>query len=111
MAASPSWIAWINFEQKSGKSKISFYNRASNSVQSETEIPGTAAKISFGKENMIGILQTDGGFYIASPESKPEKMADNVRDFSFSKSGALVSLLEPQTIEILAFNNEKDYWR
>lgn len=111
IAASPSWIAWINFDQKSGKSKISFYNRSSNSVQNETEISGTASKISFGKENTIGILQDDGGFYVASPESKPQKMAGSVRDFSFSKNGTLVSLLEPQTIEIFAFNNEKDYWR
>lgn len=111
IAASPSWIAWINLDPKSGISKISFYNRSSNSVQNEAPISGTPVKITFGKENIAGILQSDGGFYAASPDSKPQKMADNVRDFSFSKNGTFVSLLEPQTVEIFSFGSEPDYWR
>ncbi|HUX36180.1 MAG TPA: hypothetical protein VMV71_04085 [Candidatus Paceibacterota bacterium] len=117
IAASPSWIAWVNFDPKSGKSKISFYNRSSNSVQNEAAIPGTAAKISFIKEDIVGILQTDGGFYTASPNSlpaqagKPQKMADNVRDFSSSNDGTRVSLLEPQTVEIFSLGSESGYWR
>ncbi len=111
ISASPSWLAWINLDAKTGKSKISFYNRDSASVQNETAIPGTAVKISFGKENAVGILQSDGSFYIASPDNGLQKTADDARDFTFSKSGNIVALRESQAVEIFAFNSDKDYWR
>ena len=112
IAVSPSWIAWINYNSVNGKSLLTFYNRASGEMTVKTAIAGQAVKIDFRNNDELGILQNDGNFYIASSENnQPGKTAEGVRDFEFSPKGNLVSLLENETLEIFAFNGDKDYWR
>ena len=111
MAASPSWISWANADYKTGESVLTFYNRSSRSVQSETNIAGKLTKLFFRNDDELGILQGDGGLYTISSGGEPQKLASDVRDFEFSPSGDRVAALENQALEIFAFNREKDYWR
>jgi len=111
MAVSPSWIVWASADYKTGKSVLTFYNRSSRSVQSETNIAGKLTKLFFRNDDELGILQGDGGLYTISSGGEPQKLASDVRDFEFSPSGDRVAALENQALEIFAFNREKDYWR
>lgn len=111
MAASPSWIAWISPDLKTGKSILSFYNRSSRSIQSEINIAGKLTKLSFRNDDELGILQGDGELYTISSGGVPQKLASDVRDFEFSTNGNKVAALEHQALEVFAFNQDKDYWR
>ncbi len=112
IAVSPSWIAWTNYDYKNGRTLLAFYNRASGDTGTKIAIPGQTGKIDFRNDTELGVLQDDGNFYIASSENnQPGKTAEGVRDFEFSPKGNLVSLLENETLEIFAFNGDKDYWR
>ncbi len=111
MAISPSWIAWTNLNYKTGNSVLTFYNRSSRSVESQIDITGKLIKLSFRNDDELGILQNDGGLYTISSGGQPQKLASDVRDFEFSTNGNKVVALENQSIEIFAFNQDKDYWR
>ncbi|MDO8664144.1 MAG: hypothetical protein Q7K44_01130 [Candidatus Liptonbacteria bacterium] len=117
MAASPSWIAWTSPDLKTGKTILTFYNRTSHSVQSQTNIAGKLTKLFFRNDDELGILQSDGGLYTISSggqpaqAGRPQKLASDVRDFEFSPNSNKVVALENQALEIFAFNREKDYWR
>jgi len=111
MAASPSWIAWVSPDYKTGEPVLTFYNRSSRSIQSEINIAGKLIKLFFRNDDELGILQSDGGLYTISSEGQPQKLASDVRDFEFSPNGNRVAALENQALEIFAFNRDKDYWR
>lgn len=111
-AASPSWFVWTTFDAKNNNSHLTLFNRSSETRLDDETFAGKTVKLDFRNNNELGILQNDGGFYIERiGNSRAEKTASDVKDFSFPTDGDSVALLENNSIEIFSFDSEKNYWR
>ena len=111
-AASPSWFAWTHFNSQTNTSSVILYNRSSKERIDAGTLPGNTIKLAFSSTGDLGILQDNGSFYILkSGAGHADAIASSVKDFLFSPKGNFVAALGNESIEIFAFNSDKDYWR
>jgi hypothetical protein len=75
-------------------------------------IAGPNQKIQSIRNGLLGILQTDGSFYLFDAGSRNlQKLADDVKDFATTDDGSTVAALERKSIEIFSLNDPRGYYR
>lgn len=111
-ATSPSWFAWMTFDAKSNSSRLTLFNRSAGAKLDDETFAGSAVKLVFRNDNELGVLQNDGSFSIRKiTERSADKIASDVKDFSFSSDEDSVATLESNSIEIFSSDSENAYWR
>jgi hypothetical protein len=111
-AASASRLAWARFDETANSSTIVLYDRFSKTSAPAFEFTGKTSKIAFRNDDVLDILQQDGGLYsFRIGSAQPEKIADRVKDFFVSPEKNFIAALEPESIEIFSLEGEKKYWR
>lgn len=113
IATSPRLLAWAIRDPVKDISRIYLYNLLTQSTSSESYLfPGTIVKLEFSRQGMLGVLQNKGDAYILNPNTGIQRvLANDVRDFIFTKDGSSVAALEYSGIEILSFSSPEEYRR
>ena len=111
VAVSTDWIAWTMAE-KAGGIRLVLYDRSAETMRDiPPTLPGKTMKIAWGGRGLLGILQDNGEFFIATPQAQTiSHIASDVKDFSISGDGQMAAALERRAIEVFSLAG-KDYWR
>ncbi len=104
-------IAWSVYDTRYGTSTIYVYEKFLGRVSnSGISIPGKTYKMRLSSKNILGLLQDNGELYFYNTLSGSlEKNGENIRQFSFSPSGAWTAILSEKTLEV--FSKNGDYAR
>ncbi|TSC60161.1 MAG: hypothetical protein LiPW15_39 [Parcubacteria group bacterium LiPW_15] len=104
-------IAWAVYDAKYATSTIFTYERLLGRVsQIDVSLPGKTYKMQLSSRNILGLLQDNAELYFYDLLSGTlEKKSENVRQFSFSPSGAWTAILGEKTLEI--YSKDGDYVR
>ncbi len=110
--ASTSWLAWTTFNQATGLSRLTIYDRFSGGIKNEEVVVAKNGKIAFRDDNELGLFQNNGDFYIKRiNENRLDKLASGAKDFFFSKETDGVAILGNESVEIFSSGPESGYWR
>lgn len=101
-------IAWSVYDTRHATSTIYTYEKFLGRVSgTEISIPGRTYKMRLSSENILGLLQDNGELYFYNTLAGTlEKKGENIRQFSFSPSGAWTAILSEKTLEIFSKNND-----
>jgi hypothetical protein len=108
---SPDTIAFTH----SGKatSSLFFYDLSSQNISSTTiPLGGSAKKMSWIRNGLLGILNEDGSLYLYDTgQQNLQKIADDVKDFSATQDGMRIATIESNSLEIFTLNDPEGYYR
>lgn len=113
IAASQLFVALTEFNASHNTSTIIVYEKLSQKIRSGTpEISGANKDLEFIGSNKLAVLQDDGELYIYDlDKNELRKVADDVKDFSFTSDGSAVAALENKSLEIFYSDQERNYYR
>lgn len=108
------WLAWNTYSKARNISYISVFDRSAGALRtSKIPVPERTVKLAWTRDNRLGILQSNGAFYIYDLNTNQLlPMASDARDFTFSDDNALVAVLEHKGVEVFGLRNQvPKYWR
>ncbi len=113
IAASQFFFAWTEWNSKANTSTLVIYDKFLHKTQSTAEnIRGKNTKLQWAATSEIALLQDDGSFYTYDRNKDAlAKIADDVKDFSFTSNASAAAALEHKALEVFFFNQDKDYYR
>jgi hypothetical protein len=109
-AISDSFIAWTTWNEKTGTSTLTIYDKFSNAKKEISQsISGKNTKLEYASNGTLGILQSNAILYIKRIDQDiVEKVADDSRDFTFDEDGSMLASLENKSIEIFPLSKDPE---
>jgi len=109
--ASQFWMVWASYDKKKDVSTLMLYSKFLGTTRSAGTVPGLTAKLEWTANNLLGVRQANGEFYIYSLiNDSTSHVASDVKDFKFTDDGSMVAALENRSMEVFSLNTS-DYWR
>ena len=111
--ATQSFIVWSEFLSKQNNSLLAIYDRFLKRVRSDSPtFAGRTVKLLWLANRKAAILRDNGGLYLYDMDkNESAKVADDVKNFAFSKDGDFLATLENASLEIFSLNDSRGYHR
>jgi len=114
ITSSQFYIAWTQWNSAENSSTLVVYDKfLQRKRPGSPELRGKNSELEWLRgKNKIAILQNDGSLYVYDVSSgNLDKIADDVKNFSFTDGGDAVAALEHKSLEVFFFSADKDYYR
>lgn len=110
-AASPTRIAWSEFDAAKKTSRISWYDLPTNTTFRDIDtVPGKTKRITFADRTTLLLLEEDGAFHSLSLSGgERAKIASGVTGFELASDGSRVAFSDHEGITVLAGQNGESY--
>ncbi|HUZ92737.1 MAG TPA: PEGA domain-containing protein [Candidatus Paceibacterota bacterium] len=112
-APSQFFFAWTTWNETANTSTLVIYDKFLGNIQSSAgSIHGKTAKLRWVANNTLALLEDDGSLYLYDTTNGTlAKIADDVKDFSFTADGSAAAALEENSLEVFFFTQDKEYYR
>jgi hypothetical protein len=116
LGISSSWLAWAEYQDASGTSRIFIYDPSSgNIIDSSLSLPGHVTSLGWIRSTVLGVLGEDGELYRYDISSEAlTKVADDVKSFYATPDGSTLAALESRSVEVFSLtapNGPGGYYR
>ncbi len=115
ISSSQFYYTWTEWNATENTSTLIVYDKFLQRTKSKLlELRGKNIELKWlSGANKIALLQDDGGLYVYDVSGgNMQKIADDVKSFSFTDNGGAAAALEHQSLEIFFFNREdNNYYR
>ncbi len=111
--ATQSLIVWSEFSGKQNNSLLVIYDRFLKRTRYGSPVfPGKTVKLAWLPTKKIAALQDNSGFYLYDiDKNESTKIADDVKNFTFSKNTEFLATLENKSLEIFSLSDGQGYHR
>ncbi|MEK7195575.1 MAG: PEGA domain-containing protein [Patescibacteria group bacterium] len=112
VAASQFILAWTTFIGKENKTTVFLYDKfLKRKMGGGVFFAGKNTGIEWLDSNKLAVLQDDGGLYVYDTENNlADKIASDVKNFSFSGDFSAVTAIENSALEVIFFD-ESNYYK
>ncbi len=106
------WLAWADFDPKSGASRVTLYDKVLGAKRVLPQLlAGRTLKFVWAENSTLGIIQNDGQAYVYTlGTGNLTQIARDAEDMAFSGNSQRVAVLEHNALEVFSLI-DSDYWR